>query len=571
MTTLLKKSINNLFILFVFTGSIFAQSDMTKSGLKEISGYIINNDLPLENVNITLADSKKGVKSNKEGFYSIKAKEGDVIKFSYFGMKPVEVIVEDVTSILNIDMKILNNELDEVVINQKQKEIKSGYSGMDKPLYLPTFYGKINALSGSISYIKGEDLNWATQDLYTAIMYRMPALRPTNFINASATILWDIDGMLFTNPPYIDISEVLDVAVLRSLSDLVLYGTEGRNGVIVVRTKRAYFDVTNPYSDHNPYTNKDYYKGDAENFKNSKLENSKYIALIDSTSTSFGAFKVYKQLASAFKTRPDFYIDVANYFRYKYNNLKYFYEVLNDAESAMADNPESLKALAYIYQEQGVDRKALDIYKKIIRLRPKYAQSFRDLANAYADNAQYKDSWKIYMNYLYRGNKLNEKGIGLTIYNEMESLFTQKKDLSNIRETFVPKNVKDIKKDIRMVFEWNSSEAAFALEFVNPQNQSYTFEHSFYANKELIKDEKSKGFSSMEFFIDKLKKGDWLVNLTYFGNKKYTPTFLKTTVYYHWGLPNQTKEVKVFKLVKKNNKVQLLRLNADMPAYVSSR
>ena len=128
-----------------------------------------------------------------------------------------------------------------------------------------------------------------------------------------------------------------------------------------------------------------------------------------------------------------------------------------------------------------------------------------------------------------------------------------------------------IEKDIRIVFEWNTSEAEFIFEFVNPQKQSYTFEHTYYENKELIIDEKTKGYSSIEFFIKNLTKGDWLTNITYLGNKTNDPTYLKTTVYYNWGKARQRKEIKVLKLVNRDEKLQLIKLNAKQLSFLSSR
>ncbi|HCQ76038.1 MAG TPA: hypothetical protein DIV44_04445, partial [Leeuwenhoekiella sp.] len=64
-----------------------------------------------------------------------------------------------------------------------------------------------------------------------------------------------------------------------------------------------------------------------------------------------------------------------------------------------------------------------------------------------------------------------------------------------------------------------------------------------------------------EFLIDDLGSGDWLVNLKYFGNKQFHPTFLKVTTYYNWQQPNQREMVEVFKLTRQNIKMQLLKLN----------
>jgi tetratricopeptide (TPR) repeat protein len=238
-------------------------------------------------------------------------------------------------------------------------------------------------------------------------------------------------------------------------------------------------------------------------------------------------------------------------------------------EVAFSNDPEALKALAYKYQKKGLDKKAVLIYKDIIHLRSSYAQSFRDLANAYVDIQEYQKAWRVYMNYLYRGNRLDDSGaIGEIMYREMEALYIHKKDLAKIREVFELKSSENERvNDVRMVFEWNTTEAEFELEFVNPDKQSYQLEHSFFADKDLIASEKLKGYSSKEFVIEDLTEGDWLVNLRYFGNKTPKPTYLKMTVYYNWGRTNQSHDISVFRLIDTDLKVQLLKLNKKLLAY----
>ena len=115
-----------------------------------------------------------------------------------------------------------------------------------------------------------------------------------------------------------------------------------------------------------------------------------------------------------------------------------------------------------------------------------------------------------------------------------------------------------------MVFEWNTSEAEFELEFVSPDKRAYSFDHSLAANNELIINEKKIGYSSKMFEIEDLGTGDWLINLTYKGNKKNLPSFFKLTTFYNWGRPNEKKVVKVYKLEIQNQKAALLRFNREM-------
>ena len=57
-----------------------------------------------------------------------------------------------------------------------------------------------------------------------------------SFETAGDEVLWDIDGLIYTNPPILNIEQVKYVAVLNGLAATNKYGSEGGAGVIVVKT-----------------------------------------------------------------------------------------------------------------------------------------------------------------------------------------------------------------------------------------------------------------------------------------------------------------------------------------------
>jgi len=110
----------------------------------------------------------------------------------------------------------------------------------------------------------------------------------------------------------------------------------------------------------------------------------------------------------------------------------------------------------------------------------------------------------------------------------------------------------------RVLFEWNNSEAEFDLQFVNPDKHYFVWSHTLENESERIYDEKVKGYSCEHFLIDKSLLGTWKINIKYFGNKAYNPTYLKTTVYYDYGTTVERSEVKLFSLSEKNVNFELL-------------
>jgi len=535
---------------------------------KEISGIITYEGTPLSNVNILIKNSEKGTSTNNKGVYKIRAKEGDILQFTHINMKAIEVLIEDITTILNISMKAANNELDEVIISSKKKNKQTGlYPKKPKKISSGGFTIDTRRTGYSVRYISGEELNLSGISIGRALQGKIASyklvvdefgneyakLRDTGTLLTVKYAIWVVDGQVYNFAPPIPLENIKEVAVLRSLAGVNRFGSEAIGGAIIINTTVGNFDpVKDVYSEENPYTNKEYYNEDAVAYNLLSSPKLNYIIELESISNSNKAFKKYQELLSEHQDKSGFYLNVANSFKFKYNDFKNFKRVLLDSEEYSKLNPEELKIIAYLYQQEGFYENALSVYKKIIKLRPKHIQSYRDLINVYTELKQYKKALNTYNYFFNKGFTIEENGIGYIMTREAEAL------TSKISKTNLP-DEKTL--DTRIVFEWSSSEAEFTLEFINPQKQVYKIEHTLSDNSSLILDEKLKGYTSREFVIDGDIGGEWLVNLTYYGNKKYAPTYLKTTVFNDWGRSNEIKKTTIFKMTLKDQKTQLFKIN----------
>ena len=559
------KMIKMIPLAFLFLSlTVHAQNTIEK----EISGIITYGGAPLSNVNILIKNSEKGTSTNNKGVYKIRAKEGDILQFTHINMKAIEVLIEDITTILNISMKAANNELDEVIISSKKKNKQTGlYPKKPKKISSGGFTIDTRRTGYSVRYISGEELNLSGISIGRALQGKIASyklvvdefgneyakLRDTGTLLTVKYAIWVVDGQVYNFAPPIPLENIKEVAVLRSLAGVNRFGSEAIGGAIIINTTVGNFDpVKDVYSEENPYTNKEYYNEDAVAYNLLSSPKLNYIIELESISNSNKAFKKYQELLSEHQDKSDFYLNVANSFKFKYNDFKNFKKVLLDSEEYSKLNPEELKIIAYLYQQEGFYENALSVYKKIIKLRPKHIQSYRDLINVYTELKQYKKALNTYNYFFNKGFTIEENGIGEIMAREAEAL------TSKISKTNLP-DEKTL--DTRIVFEWSSSEAEFTLEFINPQKQVYKIEHTLSDNSSLILDEKLKGYTSREFVIDGDIGGEWLVNLTYYGNKKYASTYLKTTVFNDWGRSNEIKKTTIFKMTLKDKKTQLFKIN----------
>lgn len=213
-----------------------------------------------------------------------------------------------------------------------------------------------------------------------------------------------------------------------------------------------------------------------------------------------------------------------------------------------------LKAAAYLFEERGNIEKAEDIYTNILELRPGYAQSYRDLAGIRTIAGEKRKALGLYGRYI-RKSRIDTLEVPLTgidsiVSTEVNNLVfldsvkaTRKTDNKTLQTVYWP---------VRILVEWNNSEAEFDLQFVNPENRFFIWSHTKEDNAERISEEKIKGYSSEQFLIDKSIAGEWKVNLKYFGNKSYDPTYFKISVYNEYGMPTQSRRIEVFKASEKN-------------------
>ena len=91
----------------------------------------------------------------------------------------------------------------------------------------------------------------ASQSLVDALKNRIPGARKItdrygnknlmlrgrqSFKTAGDEVLWVIDGIIYSNPPVLNINQVKYVEVLKGLAATNKYGSEGAGGVIIVKT-----------------------------------------------------------------------------------------------------------------------------------------------------------------------------------------------------------------------------------------------------------------------------------------------------------------------------------------------
>ena len=85
-------------ITFIFLITIVS---LLQAQEKKITGIVSDNSGVLPGVTVLIKGTESGVETDFDGKYAIKANKGDVLVFSFIGMKMKEVLVKDKT-IINV-------------------------------------------------------------------------------------------------------------------------------------------------------------------------------------------------------------------------------------------------------------------------------------------------------------------------------------------------------------------------------------------------------------------------------------------------------------------------------------
>jgi len=565
-----------------------------------VTGNVFGFSGALEGATVRVKDVKKGVTTDRKGSFTIKAKKGDKLTIEFLGKKKGRVVVES-SDPLTVFLHENENVLKEVAIRNAEKKVElvnTGYGKVDKKKIgyaIRTISekeinsGVASTLSDAAAGKIGATQN-GNRDLTRVIFRggqtitgnRFPLIvidgvllkrsesnpnttepkilvsvssssgnRADRFDAAPSPSVANLNKKITPNKnkllDFIDPNNVANLTILKGLAASNRYGSEGVNGVILITTKTF---LKNKLRKKKPNTalakNNDY---------------KEEVSLINDSNSlkHYNVFKARKSLEevyalyltkreSNFKNAP-FFIEVSNYvlqWGAKDLALKI---LLNGVETNPTD-VSILKYIAYKVEEEGNYEYAIKIYQKILSIKPREAQSYRDLALVYQKSGAFQKSLDLY-NAIFNGTYsfVNFSGIRKSINREMKKLILKNKKTLRLLNT--PPRFLNIKKDsiqARIVFEWNANNAEFELQFVNPQKKFFKWNHTQSGSASRMAREQTQGFYTEEFLLDDIGTGEWIINIENMNKNISKPQVVRYTLYKNFGGINETTETKLLVL-----------------------
>jgi TonB-dependent starch-binding outer membrane protein SusC len=261
----MKKTIVLLF-LALFAQSLTAQEVAVRGRITHQS-----DGSPLSGVTIMVAGTGTGTVSGVDGTYTINARMGATIRFTFIGMVPQEIAVT--SGILNVEMADAMTDLNEVVV--------IGYGTQKKAL-----------VTGANLNVKGDqiaDLNTSTamealQGIATGISISRPSGAPGAGTKATirglgtignSSPLYIVDGVPTGDINYLNASDIESIDVLKDAASSAIYGSRAANGVILVTTKKG-------VKGSKPVISYDFYRGMQNIYKTLPALNAReYMYIMD--------------------------------------------------------------------------------------------------------------------------------------------------------------------------------------------------------------------------------------------------------------------------------------------------
>ncbi len=204
---------------------------------RTITGKVADeSNLPLPGVNILVKGTSRGAQTDFDGAYSIKASSGEVLVFSYIGLKTQEIVIGS-SNTIDLVMEEDISSLQEVVITGYGTSTKQAFAGTATTVKSENLVAKnvsnvSQALAGEVAGVTV--INTSGQPGTTSTI----RIRGFGSVNGNRSPLYVLDGVPFSGSlNSINPSDIQSMTVLKDATATAIYGARGSNGVILITTK----------------------------------------------------------------------------------------------------------------------------------------------------------------------------------------------------------------------------------------------------------------------------------------------------------------------------------------------
>ena len=521
-----------------------------------ISGYVTSiSGEPLPGVNIYVKNNAFGAVTDFDGKYMINAEFGSVLIYSYIGFLTEEITLGS-NFVVNVALKEDTSSLDEVVVVgygvQRRTDITAAVTTVSSES-IENEKMVVEALQGRVLGLNIESAQTVSNTDDASIR-----VHGNNLNTSDNTPLYVVDGNVYSEEDFKEIAakNIDNIRVLKDGAGSSIYGNRASNGVILISTKSGILENKEKIEALNK-------KIDEEIIFKPWSPKAEYLVNLSKSETPEIAYKAYLKLRETYKNTPTFFMDIAEYFD-SINQRELAVQIVTNLIEIDLDNHEISRALAYKLQYFKEDALAVYVYRDVLKLRPEEPHSYRDLALAYEAVGEFQKAFDILFRIV--NGELLEKdederfyGIEHIAYVELCHLASQHGDQLELTEG-QRKLLNTFDVDIRVVIDWNHNDTDLDLWVENPNNEKILYSNKKSRDGGRLSEDMTEGYGPEEFMIKKASKGDYEILVDYYADqvqKISGPTTLKVTIFTNYGRKNEKKEIRILRLNKKENEIEV--------------
>lgn len=234
----MKKQLRLIQVLLLLLG--WAISSTTMAQELKLTGKVTDagDGSSLPGVSIVIKGTTVGTVTDIDGKYSLNARPGQVLSFSFVGYETQEITTTS-QPLLNVVLKSKSTTLDELLVIGYGTQKKSDRTGsvfavkadeLNKGVLTDAIQGIQSKVPGVIITKKGGDPNAG---------FDLKIRGGSGGLVTGTSPLYVVDGVPGVDPTTVSPDDIESFNVLKDASAAAIYGSRGSNGVIIITTKRG--------------------------------------------------------------------------------------------------------------------------------------------------------------------------------------------------------------------------------------------------------------------------------------------------------------------------------------------
>ena len=283
-------------------------------------------------------------------------------------------------------------------------------------------------------------------------------------------------------------------------------------------------------------------------------------------------YQTYIKQRAKYSDSPAFYLDCASLF-FKKNQTDLGLRILSNLAELKIDDVALLRVYAWRLREAGEYDHAVLILRKVLKLRPDEAVSWRDLALTLTmrakktkraeDVQEALDCYhKAAFTYRSRSDAMATAIVALEEFNALVAWSKRQKLSGN------PLNIpkidsklsKNLDTDLRIVMMWDTDNTDIDLHVVEPSGEEVYYQHTLSRDRGMISLDITDGYGPEEYMIKKAPKGTYKAQTQYYASheqKLLGPATVTAIIYTNWGRASEKSSIKSIRLTSEKETITI--------------